>query len=64
MTYDEWHKANTKYMEPQDIDAWCEAAWNAAIEEAVKECDKVTLLHGFYGAASEDAAKMIKELRK
>ena len=53
--YDEWHKANTKYMEPQDIDAWCEAAWNAAIEESCKRLEEA----GWRGLTP-----VIKEVRK
>ena len=46
MTFDEWHKANAKYMEPVDIVDWCREAYeagradeNEAIADAVSKCD-------------------------
>ena len=27
----QWYASNAKYMQPQDIDAWCEAAFTAGV---------------------------------
>lgn len=36
MTFDEWHKANAKYMEPVDIYSWTAAAYEAGYDDAVE----------------------------
>lgn len=41
MTFDEWHKANAKYMEPVDIVDWCREAYEAGRADENEACAKV-----------------------
>ena len=41
MTFDEWHKANAKYMEPVDIVDWCREAYEAGRKDENEACAKV-----------------------
>ena len=38
MTFDEWHKANAKYMEPVDIVDWCREAYEAGRADENEAC--------------------------
>ena len=38
MTFDEWHKANAKYMEPVDIVDWCREAYEAGLADENEGC--------------------------
>lgn len=39
-SFDEWHKAHAKYMEPQDIVAWCRDAWDAGIKSKENQVEE------------------------
>ena len=41
MTFDEWHKANAKYMEPVDIVDWCREAYEAGRADENEACAKL-----------------------
>ena len=41
MTFDEWHKANAKYMEPVDIVDWCREAYEAGRADENEACAKI-----------------------
>ena len=41
MTFDEWHKANAKYMEPVDIVDWCREAYEAGRSDENEACAKL-----------------------
>ena len=41
MTFDEWHKANAKYMEPVDIVDWCREAYEAGRADENEACAKM-----------------------
>ena len=41
MTFDEWHKANAKYMEPVDIVDWCREAYEAGRKYENEACAKM-----------------------
>ena len=41
MTFDEWHKANAKYMEPVDIGDWCREAYEAGRADENEACAKL-----------------------
>ena len=41
MTFDEWHKANAKYMEPVDIVDWCREAYEAGRPDENEACAKL-----------------------
>ena len=43
MTFAEWHKQHAKYMEPEDIVAWCAEAWMAGFDEAIKQTELTNL---------------------
>ena len=34
-TFNQWHAENSKYMEPQDIVAWCAEAWMAGYDMGI-----------------------------
>lgn len=48
-TYKEWFEKNKKHMQPQDLDAWCEAAWVAGRSAALVTIDVEQAVDRFLG---------------
>ena len=53
MTFDEWHKANAKYMEPVDIVDWCREAYEAGRADENEACADMVLTLTCMGNAKE-----------